>query len=159
MSQLHTITDQSYAPVFQAWMTEHLGITFDLEDTRYIASVLEEDGELHVVGCTAINDWTEAACEAHACTDGSKRQKIDRSYIYTVFDYVFRHNGKNCLTTHVSTANTKSLALQEMLGFSKVGIIPGYYGEGKDAQLFSITKQQWLDGKWGSLEAPTKEQI
>lgn len=156
MKNLHTVTDHVYAPLFQAWMAKHLGITFDTDDTRYIASVLVDDG-FEIVGCTALNRWTKGSCEAHAASDGSKRQKIDRSYIYTTFDYAFRHADKNCLLTYVSIDNVKSLALQEMLGFTKVGLVLGYYGEGKDAQLFSITKQQWLDGKWGSLEPQNKE--
>lgn len=156
MQILHTITDQAYAPLFHEWMKEHLGVTFDSKDTRYIASVLAEDG-LEIVGCTALNRWTEGACEAHAASDGSKRQKIDRRYIHTVFDYAFRHADKSCLLTYVSVDNVKSLALQEMLGFTKVGFVPSYYGEGKDAQLFSMTKQQWLDGKWGTSTARTQE--
>jgi RimJ/RimL family protein N-acetyltransferase len=158
MTQLHTVTDQSYAPVFQAWMAKHLGVTFDLAETHYVASVLEnEDGTFETVGCTALNRWTEGSCEGHAASDGSKRQKIDRAYIYTTFDYAFNHAGKNCLLTYVSVDNHKSLALQELLGFTKVGHVPGYYGEGKDAFLFSITKQQWLDGQWASVEAPKQE--
>lgn len=157
MSQLHTVTDQTYAPIFRTWLAKHLGTDFDPEDTRFIASVLEEDGEFAIVGCTALNRWTEGACEAHASSDGSKRQKIDRSYIFTTFDYAFNHADKSCLLTYVSVDNPKSLYLQEMLGFTKVGTVSGYYGEGKDAQLFSITKQQWLDGKWGSLESKTQE--
>jgi RimJ/RimL family protein N-acetyltransferase len=158
MSKIHAVTDQTYAQVFHAWMAEHLGITFDPESTRYIASVVEtDDGQFEIAGCTAVNHWTEGACEAHAATDRSKRQKIDRAYIWTTFDYVFNHADKNCMFTYVSVDNHRSLALQEMLGLTKVGLVPGFYGEGKDSFLFSITKQQWLDGEWGSLESPKEE--
>lgn len=142
--------------MFRGWLADHLGIVFD-ENARYVASVLEENGAYSIVGCTALNNWTEGHVEAHAASDGSKRQKIDRKYIWTTFDYAFNHAGKSCMVTFVATDNHKSLALQELLGFTRVGLVPDYYGEGKDAYLFSITKQQWLDGKWGSLEAAKEE--
>lgn len=158
MDQLVTVTSQSYAPLFRQFLSEELGIAYDLENTRFIASVLHSgEGVFEIVGCTALNAWTNSACEAHAASDGSQRQKIDRHYIWTVFDYAFRHAGKNCMLTYVATDNFKSIALQELLGFTRVGLVPGYYGDGKDAHLFAITRQQWLEGKWGSAEAPSKE--
>jgi len=150
---LHVIADQKYAPIFRDWIAERLPYWHDDGTTKYIASVLEVDGKVETVGVSALGRWTKTACEANAASDGSKRQKIDRQYIWSVFDYAFNVEGKNCMTTRVATDNHKSLALQELLGFKKVGVIEGYYGEGKDAVLFAITKQQWQDGKWGSLEA------
>lgn len=157
MSKLITVTDQKYEPLFSAWIFERLGSSFDPAETRYVASILDVEGKPEVVACTALNRWTMGACEAHAASDGSKRQKIDRAYIWTTFDFAFNHAGKNCMTTFVSVDNVKSLAVQEVLGFKKVGLVEGYYGKGQDAYLFTITKQQWLDGKYGSLEAETQE--
>jgi len=156
VSGLHVVTDPRYAPVFRAWMAEHLGIAFG-DDTRYVASVLDDGGDYRIVGCTAFNRWMEGSCEAHAATDGSKRRKIDRRYIWTCFDYAFNHAGKNCIVTHTAVDNHRSIALHEQLGLAEIGVIPGYYGEGKDARLYSITRQQWLDGKWGAPVAPGKE--
>ena len=155
MSQLSVVTDQRYAPLFRDWLTKQFGPHFEDDSNRFIASVIQGETDFEICGVTALNKWGAHTCEAHAASDGSKRQKIDRKYIWTVFDYAFRHAGKNCLLTHVATENVKSIALQHLLGLKHIGHIEGYYGEGKDAELFAITRQQWLDGKWGSLEAPT----
>jgi hypothetical protein len=154
LSHLSVVTDQTYAPLFAEFVAKHYA-PVDFPDTHYIASVLvnDENQVEEIVGVTALNKWAKGSCEAHAATDRSKRSKFDRKYIWTVFDYAFNHAGKNCMVTHVSVDNSKSQQLQKLLGLRYVGLVRGYYGEGKDAELYSITKQQWLDGQWGSLEA------
>lgn len=155
MSHLSVVTDQSLAPLFSEFFAKHYA-PVDFPDTRYIASVLVNDkNEVEeLLGITALNQWTVGSVEAHAVTDQSKRSKFDRTYIWTVYDYAFNHAGKSVMVTHVSVDNHKSKALQKLLGLSYVGLVSDYYGEGKDAELYSITKQQWLSGQWGSLEAP-----
>jgi len=150
---MKTITDQTFAPIFCAWMMKELDMAHPFgPETRYIAFCdVNEKGELEIGTCTALNTWSQGACEAHIASTRSTK-KADAEYIYTVFDYAFRHADVNCMTTNVATTNTKSIRLQERLGFKRVGLVEGFYGPDEDAYFFSITKQQWLDGKWGSSD-------
>jgi hypothetical protein len=158
--KLVTITDQSYAPLFCNWINEKFEDAVAHPDTaRTIACAYwDEDGKLEIVTVAAFNNWTKAAAEVHIATDGSKRQKADRKYIWNCLNYVFNFAGKECLVAHIAVKNVKSLAIAEWLGLTKVGIVKDFYGTDSDAVLLTLTKREWQQGYWAELEEQEKEE-
>lgn len=147
---LQMIADRKYFPIMKSWLEPRLNYVFD-EDTKYFANVVvEEDGSWQIVFCVAFANWAEHSCEAFAASDGSRRQKITGEFWNTIFDYVFNAAGKNCIYSHVRAHNEKSVALHGVAGFNHNGVLEGYYGPDQDAIIFGLTRQHWLDGKWGT---------
>ena len=147
------VTDPKYAELFGWWIGEKLNKRFGA-DSRFIASVDAKTGEILAVA--ALSMWTPHSVELSFATNGAKRKKINRLWNWTLFDYVFNQAGRNVIIAHVAAENVKSQALQHVWDFTAVGKIEGILGEGKDAFIYSLTKQQWLNGKWASPEEEKK---
>lgn len=151
----HIVVDQTHAPFFCAWLAQHCpGANLDPSVARTIAYVLEHDDGTHdVLAVCALSNWQAGSVEATVATDGSKRQKASRDFIFTTFDYAFNFAGKSRISCHSRTDNVKSHAVQEMLGLKKIALLEDHYGEGQDAFLYGITKRQWLAGPWSQPSA------
>ena len=148
------VTDQRWNDHFIGWLGERFGDWAPPPDTRTIAYV-DTTAESYTPGdeiltCTVFSRWTPHTCEVSLATNGSKQSKASRTYIFTIFDYVFNHAGKSRFYTFVGVDNEKSIILQQMLGLNLEARLADHFGEGKDAFLFGITKRQWQQGKWSS---------
>lgn len=154
---LHVVTDQKYAPGFCEWLAERCpGANLPPSTTHTIACVSEaEDGNVEVLAVCALSNWQAGSVECTVATDGSKRQKASREFIWTCFDYAFNFAGKSRIACHSRIDNFKSHAVQEMLGLKRVAVLKDHYGEDQDAVLYGITKREWLAGPWANLGAPT----
>lgn len=154
------VTDQRHAPFFCAWLAEHCpGANLDPATAHTIAYVTEnEDGSHEVLAVCALSNWQAGSVEATVATDGSKRQKASRDFIFTTFDYAFNHAGKSRISCHSRTDNVKSHAVQEMLGLRRIALLEDHYGEGQDAYLYGITKREWLQGPWSRPSVNTDQE-
>jgi RimJ/RimL family protein N-acetyltransferase len=144
------VTDQRWAPLFSQWLSERFTgeVRLDPTTTRFIAYVLEGESEPEILTVAAFSNWQRGSVEVTLATDGSKRQKASRAFIYTCFDFAFNHCGKSRLSCHSRVDNIKSHAVQEMLGLTRVALLKDHYGEDEDAYLYGITKREWLAGPW-----------
>lgn len=150
MKNMHVVTDHRFAPILKPWAGSRLNTEFD-QEARFVANVLlGEDGTFEVLFCVVLSNWSEYAVEAAAASDGSSRPKMSREFMQVLYAYVFDYAGKTCMYSLVKRDNEKSLKLQRSAGLTQSGVLQSFYGSGKDAIVFGITKQQWLDGKWSS---------
>ena len=92
MTETQIVTDHHYAPLFKAWLEEKLGVEFG-DEARYIANVAFDDDKMEILWCTALDTWSEFACELHTASDGTKRQKMGAQYMW------------QCITTRLTTLN------------------------------------------------------
>lgn len=151
------ITDQRFQPVLLEWLDERCPSVAETEGTIYtIAYVDAPEDDIarveDVLTVCALTRWTTHTCEATLATNGAKRAKASREYIWTIFDYVFNKAGRSRLVTHVAVDNHKSIAVQHMLGMKQVAVLEDYFGEGKDVIQFGLTKRQWQKGPWATKE-------
>lgn len=152
------IVDQRFAPALLKWLDERCPGVAKLEGTQYLLAFVkpQEDDiarEEDILCVCALNRFTEHTCEATLATNGSKQSKANREFIWTIFNYVFNVAGLSRFNTIVSVDNEKSIAVQHMLGLTVDCVLKDQLGEGKDAYLFSLTKREWLAGKWATKEA------
>jgi RimJ/RimL family protein N-acetyltransferase len=149
------ITDQARCAEFCEWLYQHGGVNAPLNvaEARTLAyALVHDDGTEEILTVCALTRWKPHSCEASLASDGSKRSKASREYIWTIFDYVFRFAGRSRLETYVAVDNHKSIAVQYMLGLKQEAQLEDHFGEGKDALLFGITQRQWQKGPWASQE-------
>lgn len=146
------ITDQHWAPLFCQWITEHIGepCTFDPADTRTIAHVQFNNDGTHEILCVfALNGWTPHTVTGSIASDGTKRW-CTRGFLFTVYDYAFRHAGKSRINFVVDADNSLSILLQERIGHSLVGRLVDANGPGRDALLYGLTCNEWKASRWAS---------
>lgn len=151
------VTDQRWQPQLLGWLNDRCPGVKDIEGTiRTLAYVDAQPDAVaspdDILTVCALSRWTQHTCEATLATNGAKRAKASREFIWTVFDYVFNHAGRSRLYTFVQTDNVKSIAVQQMLGLQQEAILADHFGPGKDAALFGITKAQWLAGPWAKAD-------
>jgi hypothetical protein len=152
------VTNQRFQPLLMQWLEQRcpgvLGIEGTVHAIAYVdAEVSAPCREEDVLTVCALSRWTPHTCEATLASNGAKRAKASREYIWTIFDYVFNQAGRSRLYTFVGVDNDKSIAIQLMLGLRQEAVLSDHFGEGKDGLLFSITKSQWLAGPWASKES------
>ena len=66
-----------------------------------------------------------------------RRRGIARRLMRTAIDDLHAR-GHRCVTSQAAVDNEPSVAMHEILGFSRVTRLPGYYGNGHDAWLLRL---------------------
>jgi len=149
------VTDQKQAPLFCHWLSLQVGDgEYDPNECRTVGHMGIEDGKPTILSVVAFNRWMTSSCDATIATNGSPRA-ASRLFVWTVYDFVFRHANKTRLNLIVRPDNAKSIALQHNLGHTLDCTLKDHYGEGQDALLFSCTRDQWRSGKWANPSRST----
>lgn len=151
------ITDQKYTPLFVRWLDERCPGFGSVEGTIHTIAFVDPQPDNiarqeDVLTVCALSRWTPHSCEATLASNGAKRAKASREYIWTIFNHVFNVHGRSRLYVFVGVENAKSIVIQAMLGLTQEAVLRDHFGEGKDALLFGITKTQWLAGQWASAD-------
>lgn len=98
--------------------------------------------------CVVVFDeWTTYSVDVSIAADGSKRW-ARRDFIYTVYDYVFRHAGKVRMNMVVAASNEPAINMHTSFGHHLEGTLRNWFGEGKDALLYSYISSDWANSKW-----------
>lgn len=146
-------TDQQYAHVFCKWLESKFDfpVAFDPSTTRTIGHVEFQDGKINILAVAAFHRWSPFGCEVTIASNGEKKKKASHAFIHTCFDFVFNHSKKLSLFSTIAVDNAKSIAVAHMLGLSKRGEIPEFFGPGKAGAIYTITKDEWLAGRFAHL--------
>lgn len=145
----HVITDQKHAPLFCRWLESRLpGVgSFDPAECRTVAVVDANSPDAAILGVVAFNRWTPHACDASVATDGVKRA-CWRPWIRTLYEYAFVHADKSRINFYVDPDNAASIRVQHALGHTLDARLPSALGDGRDALLFGLTREQWMRSRW-----------
>jgi len=138
-------------------LRERLGRDAELrvDECRTIGHVLVHgDGSTEVLGAVALHRWTDHTCDATIASDGTKRW-ASRLFIFTVYDWAFRHADKSRVNFIVRPSNADSVLLQERLGHVLEARLADAFGDGQDALLYGLTRRAWRQSKWSSPGALT----
>lgn len=157
------VISQAFKPQFVQWLSDRCPGFDQVEGTIHTLALIDaNEGDVmreeDVLTVCALSRWTPGSCEATLASNGAKRAKASREYIWTIFDYVFNKAGRSRLYTFVGVDNEKSIAVQHMLGLKQEALLRDHFGEGKDALLFGITKTDWQNGPWASKESTSSVQ-
>ena len=83
-----------------------------------------------------LNRFNKFDLEATVVSDGSY---IPRSFILSVYEYVFLYEQKNVMIMYTSVENERMNKIHEKMGHKYIGEIPGKFGD-EDANLWIATK-------------------
>jgi len=147
------IIDREHDTLFCNWLGPRIpgGAVYDPKLCRTIGHVEFSENGVEILGVVVLNNWTSSACEGHFASNGSK-DWCTHNCIFSLYDFVFDKAGKTRMNFHVSADNEPSIRFQNKVGHVLEGRLADYYGEGKDALLFGLTKKQWQASKWAKPE-------
>jgi RimJ/RimL family protein N-acetyltransferase len=155
---IRIITDQQNAQVFCDFLNQRIpGSALSPTDTRTIGYVEfneQPDGTVtaNILAAAGFHHWSDKAVEVAIASNGEKKQKTSHEFIWTCYSYIFDVCKKTAMFATVGVDNEKSMAVAEMLGMTKKGLIPDYLGENKDAYLYSITRNEWQKGRFATKD-------
>lgn len=153
------VTDQRWAPQFIDWFAARVGVPGQWADPEHtvLAHVnVQADGTAthsDILAVVLFNHWTPHTVEGNIASDGSARW-ASRDFLWTIYDYVFRHAGKSRFNFQVSPDNTAAVAMHQKLGHHFDCRLVDAAGEGHDLLLYSLTRAQWQAGRYAK-PAPT----
>ena len=123
------------------WVADRIGCTKWSHDFEALG--IEVDGAL-IAGVVVDGYVVDTRCSLHVAGEG--RRWLNREFIRTVFDYVFRQLNCKVVVGPVSSANEDALRFDRHLGFSEVGRIVDGAPNG-DLVLLKMAKAdcRWLE--------------
>src|SRR6267142_5358953 len=157
MTELKIVSSEQTNKHFCDWLANKTGNEFVLDPSvpRTLAHVETEDGKTfnddQILVVCAYHNWLSASCEVTHASNGAKKQKASREFVWHCLNYAFNAAGKQRINAHIAIDNHKSQVLMDMLGFTKLCLIKDFYGKDKDAYFFGLTKREWLAGPWAHL--------
>lgn len=129
------------------WTAQRIGCTPWEHD--YSAAIgLEKDGDV-VIGVVIDNYMVQGAASLH-CAISDKRA-LDRTFLKTLFTWLFVELDLKVLINRVAGSNAASIRLTEHIGYREFARFPlAWYGE-DDLVLFEMRREQcrWLGESHG----------
>lgn len=111
-----------------------IGGNFRPEDTVCLCNTVDDD-VIHTV--VVFNRFNKNDVEATIISDGSF---IPRTFIRSVYEYVFYGQRKNVLIMYTSVENDRMNKIHKKLGHRLVGVVPGKF-EYSDANMWVATPE------------------
>lgn len=139
----HIVHKREYSPYFLNWINDRINTSFDPNDSRYLAYVKGDE----VLAVVVFDHWTKHHVEVSIATDGTKRW-ASRTFVREVFDYAFSLDTITRCNFVVEVENENAIRLHKALGHPEEGRMKDWFGEGKDALLFRLTRQEYHESKW-----------
>lgn len=123
------------------WVTEKAG-GYWVPGSTGIA--LEHEGEL--VAGIMYDSYTGASIAMHSRVDDPTR--VNRAWLFAIFDYPFNQLGVKRATGLVSSANEKAQQVNEHLGWVRETTLSDYFPDG-DGIVYVMRKDncRWIRGK------------
>lgn len=145
---LHTEIYVGPAQPLVDWVAERIGPSFHASSDAQVVALLDETPSGWLPRCVVVfDDWTTYSVDVSIAADGSRRW-ARRCFIHTVYDYAFRHAGKVRMNMVVATSNAPAVNMHRAFGHHLEGTLRNWFGEGKDALLYSFTPSDWANSKW-----------
>jgi RimJ/RimL family protein N-acetyltransferase len=125
------------------WVARHTSSTFTPENSSCIG-LLDKDGQL--IAGVWYESYNKVSIMAHIAIQG----RINREFLFTIFDYPFVQLGVNKIIGPVNSNNLDALKLDDNFGFEEEARIKDAYPDG-DMVLLSLTKDKcrFLGEKYG----------
>jgi RimJ/RimL family protein N-acetyltransferase len=155
------VADQQYARLFHDWFVERLPEFEAYQEGRniYFGHIeQQDDGTRHILAVIVLNHFTKHHVEASVAADGSKRS-FSREFIHVVYDYVFRQAGLVRMNVVVAAENTASINIQEHLNHKREGTLRNWFGEGKDAHIYGMTRSDFECSRWNKNNKKRSEYL
>jgi hypothetical protein len=116
-------------------------------DSRGITALNPKTGPL---GICLFDTWTANSCQIHIWIDNPVIIKY--GFLTEIFDFVFsEESGRKLVVGFTPSDNPKALKFIKHVGLEEITRIPNVYGDGIDAVLTTLTKQ---DCRWITPETP-----
>jgi RimJ/RimL family protein N-acetyltransferase len=154
MVELKIVSSDSTNQHFCNWLSRRTGVEFPFDPTltRTIGHVETTDGktfsEEQILAVTAYHNFTPYSCEVTLASSGAKKQKASKEYVRFCLHYCFNLANKLRLEAHIAVDNYKSQCIADLLCLKRLCTKKDFYGEGKDAFMYELTKKDWLTGPW-----------
>jgi len=125
------------------WVAKHTLAIFTPENSSCIG-LLDKDGQL--VAGVWYEAYNKVSIMAHIAIQG----KINKEFLFTIFDYPFVQLGVNKIIGPVNSNNLDALKLSDNFGFREEARIKDAYPDG-DMVLLTLTKDKcrFLGEKYG----------
>jgi len=115
-------------------------------DTKGITAV-GPDGPM---GICLFDTWTANSCQIHIWIDNPVI--IKHGFLHEIFGFVFgESSGRTMVVGFTPSDNPKALKFINHVGLKEITRIPDVYGDGIDAVLTTLTKQ---DCRWINHQTP-----
>lgn len=114
-----------------------------VDTDTYCFVISREDAAGKLLGGVIFSDYNGASVHIHAA--GFSPAWMNRSLLWALFDYTFRHLCCKTAVVLISSDNQKSIALTTKVGFNKEACIKCYYRD-SDLGIYTmpIENCRWL---------------
>ena len=138
--------------VFIEWFKDYTGVDYTSDPHCTALALLERENEIDtILAVMLFHTWTPAGVELSMASKGAawtkeisgELSKTTRLMLFTIYDYAFRVCNKCRITGFVEVTNTKSINIQNALGHTNEGRARDWFGEGRDAYLFSSLRKEF----------------